>query len=109
MMTTNYDAMMPANYDGMTVANYATKVADIGRNRIAMIKDMSFVESCVFFAWPDGAFCGNEIHPERRNASGGNLKTCSHECAEGHRRNLRRVNDSAYKARRRVQDRNATT
>ena len=83
--------------------------ADTGRDRIQTIKAMTCVESCVFFDWPDGAFCGNEIHPERRNASGGNLKTCSHECAEGHRRNLRRVNDSAYKARRRVQDRNAAT
>ena len=83
--------------------------ADTGRDRIQVIKAMTFVESCVAFEWPDGPFCGNEIHPERRNASGGNLKTCSHECAEGHRRNLRRVNDSAYKARCREKDRNAAT
>ena len=88
----------------------ATKPSDIGRQRIEAIKGTTdSIATCVFFEWPDGAFCGNEIHPERRNASGGNLKTCSHECAEGHRRNLRRVNDSAYKARRRVQDRNAAT
>ena len=87
----------------------ATKPSDIGRQRIEMIKAMTYVTSCVCFEWADGPFCGNEIHPERRNASGGNLKTCSHECAEGHRRNLRRVNDSAYKARRRETDRNAAT
>ena len=85
------------------------KRSDTGRDRIEAIKALTHTYTCVAFEWPDGAFCGNEIHPERRNASGGNLKTCSHECAEGHRRNLRRVNDSAYKARRRVQDRNAAT
>ena len=78
--------------------------ADTGRDRIQAIKDTAHTDVCIAFEWPDGDFCDNPIHPERSKAFGVEIKTCCHECSERHRRNLRRVNDSANKARIRKED-----